>query len=212
METEKTGSNFIQKAQAVHGNKYNYSMVEYTTNKNKVHIICPEHGGFWQRPYSHLRGVGCPICGRLKANKAETDTRDIFIQKAKLVHGDKYDYGKVEYINSQTKVTIICPEHGEFIQAPAMHLSGNGCPKCGRIYARKANTFSADTFIAKAKKVHGTTYDYSKVQYVNSRTKVILVCPEHGEFLQAPHKHLLGQGCPKCGFLNAIAKRGKQND
>lgn len=211
MANKRTCEDFIQKAQAVHGNKYLYDKVEYLGNKVKVCITCPEHGDFWQVPNSHLRGVGCPACGRIKANQAETHTKEEFIRRAKLTHGDSYDYSLVDYINSQTKVKIMCPKHGAFWQTPAMHVNGRSCPICGRVSARKAKTRPADEFIARAKALHGDKFDYSQVDYVNSRTKVTIVCPIHGAFLQAPHKHLAGQGCRKCGFLRS-SKEGGQND
>lgn len=128
MSNKTTQEEFISKAREVHGDKYDYSKVEYKGNKNKVCIICPEHGEFWQLPSSHLKGAGCPNCS---GNKKYT-TKE-FIEKARKIHGDKYDYSKVEYVNSETKVCIICPEHGEFWQKPARHLMGQGCPNCWHI-------------------------------------------------------------------------------
>ena len=116
-----------------------------------------------------------------------------FIKKARAVHGDKYDYSKVEYVNNRTKVCIICPIHGEFWQTPICHLKGNICPKCSK--NKKPTT---EEFIQKAKEVYGEKYDYSKVEYINNSTKVCIICPEHGEFLQSSTKHFMGQGCPKC--------------
>ena len=188
-----TTEDFIAKAREVHGDKYDYSKVEYITKKTKVCIICPKHGEFWQKPANHLLGQGCPKCG----GSAKLTTDD-FIAKAREVHGDKYDYSKVEYVNSKTPVCIICPEHGEFWQKPNYHLSGSGCDKCGGTYK-----YTTEEFIAKAREVHGDKYDYSKVKYVNASTKVCIICPEHGEFWQAPNSHLNGRGCPKCGHENA---------
>ena len=127
-----------------------------------------------------------------------TNKIEKFIQKARKVHGDKYDYSKVEYVNSQTKVCIICPIHGEFWQEPAAHVRGYNCPKCANV--KRGDTFRGrlNDFIIKAKEVHGDKYDYSKVEYVNSSTKICIICPEHGEFYMTPQNHLLGQGCPKC--------------
>lgn len=120
-------------------------------------------------------------------------TTKIFIARAKEIHGDKYDYSEVEYVNYKTKVKIICPIHGEFWQTPREHLNGNGCQKCSGV--QRMNT---DLFIQRAIEVHGDTYDYSKVKYTNNRTKVCIICPVHGEFWQSPDSHLLGCGCPKC--------------
>ena len=125
-----TTEEFIIKAREVHGEKYDYSKVNYLTTMEKVCIICPKHGEFWQTPNSHLHGKGCPKCGVKKCIDAIKSTKEEFLIKAKEVHGNKYDYSKVEYINNKTKICIICPIHGEFWQVPNSHLSENGCPKC----------------------------------------------------------------------------------
>lgn len=123
-----------------------------------------------------------------------------FIERAKEKHGDKYDYSKVIYKNFQTKVLIICPEHGEFEQAPAQHIHyGNGCSKCFRQgFAAKVN-LGKDRFIERSKKKHGNKYDYSKVNYIDHATKVTIICPIHKEFQQTPASHIRGWGCDKCG-------------
>ena len=133
-------------------------------------------------------------------------TQSEFINKAKHRHGDKYDYSKVEYKGSRTKVCIICPEHGEFWQAAAAHLSGQGCPKCAIDAAAKRYNIGTDEFIRRAREVHGNKYDYSKVEYANNRTKVCIVCPEHGEFWQNPQKHLMGRVCPLCSSRKRLTK------
>ena len=116
-----------------------------------------------------------------------------FSEKASAIHNGKYDYSKLKYLNSHTKVCIVCPEHGEFYQTPSSHLNGRGCPICG--CSLKSNTIE---FIEKAKAIHNEKYDYSKVEYVNASTPVVIICREHGEFSQTPHNHLSGKGCPKC--------------
>lgn len=132
-KTEKIGNlkrksleQFIEDARKIHGDKYDYSKVEYINAHTKLEIICPKHGGFWQEPGGHISGKKCPACA-LEENR---DTKEQFIEKAKKIHGDKYDYSKVEYINSYTPICIICPEHGEFYQIPHTHLTGKGCKKC----------------------------------------------------------------------------------
>ena len=116
---------FIERSSKIHNNFYDYSKVEYRNAKEKVCIICPEHGEFWQTPDAHVRGQRCPKCsGKMVSNTQE------FIMQSKKVHGDKYDYSKVEYEKSSKKVCIICPKHGEFWQTPNHHLDGMGCPKC----------------------------------------------------------------------------------
>lgn len=179
---------FIKKAMAVHGNKYDYSKVEYKDSKTKVCIICPEHGEFWQTPRNHLVGKGCFNCfGKKKLLNSE------FIEKARQVHGDKYDYSKVKYKNANTKVCIICPEHGEFWQTPSKHIRGRGCEICGG--SKKKTT---QQFVNEAKELNNK-FDYSKVDYINAYTPICIICPEHGEFYKKPHDFLSGKiNCPKC--------------
>ena len=128
----------------------------------------------------------------------KTLTTQEFIEKAKEIHGDKYDYSKVDYINTKTKVIIICKIHGEFIQKPNSHLINHGCPQCGINSQSLSLTLTKEEFIEKAKEVHEDKYDYSKVNYINSFTKVIIICKIHGEFKQIPHSHLINHGCSKC--------------
>ena len=186
---------FIKKAKEVHGDKYDYSKTNYINNRTKVCIICPEHGEFWQMPNAHIKlHEGC-----IKCTHSESPTTDEWIKKAKEVHGDKYDYSKVEYKGAFNNVCIICPEHGEFWQRPNSHIHGCGCKKCSDNYKKHKYSLSNEEFIEKAKKIHGNKYDYSKVEYVNNRTKVCIICPEHGEFWQTPGGHLYNfQGCPLC--------------
>ena len=131
MAFRKTTEQFIEKARAVHGDKYDYSKVVYLGNKEKVNIICPDHGEFAQIPSNHTSNKrGCPECGKNKLKEAKRKTTEQFIEEARAVHGDKYDYSKVVYFDSHTDVIIICPDHGEFPQAPATHLANSGCIKC----------------------------------------------------------------------------------
>ena len=118
-----------------------------------------------------------------------------FVEKSKSIHGEKYDYSKVDYKNNSTKVLIICPKHGEFLMRPADHFNGQGCPKCKSENLSNKFSMGKEAFIKKALSVHENKYDYSKVEYKNNRTKVCIICPEHGEFWQTPDKHITGQGC-----------------
>ena len=185
---------FIEKAKSVHGDKYDYSKVEYTSSEEKVTIICPIHGEFEQTPCSHAEGRGCPYCGGTR----KLTTED-FITKAKKVHGDKYDYSKVEYINSKIKVCIICPKHGEFWQTPCGHLSGKGCYICGREISSSKQIMTTEEFINISRQVHGDKYDYSRCNYNGYEEKVIIGCPIHGFYKQTPDSHIHSGGCPKCG-------------
>ncbi|MFW6172727.1 MAG: hypothetical protein ACOC5T_03185 [Elusimicrobiota bacterium] len=189
MPKKLTNKEFIQKSNEIHGNKYNYSKVKYINSKTKVIIICPKHGEFLQIPNDHLMNHGCPIC----ANNIQVTLKD-FIKKSNEIHENKYNYSKVKYKNNHTKITIICKKHKEFQITPKDHLNGIGCSQC---YYEKMKLTTIE-FIQKASKIHENKYDYSKVKYVNSRTKVCIICPEHGEFWQSPNRHLSNNNCPMC--------------
>ena len=188
MARRLTTEEFIEKANAVHCDRYDYSRVEYAGTHTKVTIICPDHGPFPQTPASHLRNRGCPDCGGTKQLTSET-----FIEKAIAIHGDRYDYSLVEYVNYDTPITIICPDHGPFPQTPDSHLIKSGCPDCGG-----NKQLTTETFIEKANTVHGDRYDYSQIEYVNNSTDVTIICPNHGPFPQLPSNHLKGGGCGQC--------------
>ena len=198
---------FIKRAKEIHGDKYDYSLVDYVNAKTRIKIICPVHGKFLQIPYNHLSGKGCKECGCIENGKNRSITLEKFLEKARKVHGEKYDYSKSKIENYKTKIEIICKIHGSFFQTPNNHLSGKGCKECGKEsilnHIQENCSSSTEDFIEKSKILHGDTYDYSKVEYVNNHTQVKIICKEHGEFLQLPHNHLVGKGCKECGLLKA---------
>ena len=206
-----TIDDFIKRSEKIHKNKYDYSKVLFKKTEDKICIVCPIHGEFWQTVHSHLQGHGCPKCSIEQHVEKNKYNKNKFIEKARKVQGDKYDYSKVEYVNSETKVCIICPKHGEFWQQPSNHLQGHGCPKCGEDNRIIKNTYTTQDFIKKAIKVHGLKYDYSKVLYKRNDKKVCIICPVHGEFWQTPSCHLQGQGCNNCGIEENV-KRHKSNN
>jgi len=195
---QPTTEEWIEKARNIHNNKYDYSKVDYKNARNKIIIICREHGEFEQPPDSHLRGSGCIKCGILSNSNKKRSNKEDFIKKAILIHGDTYDYSLVNYLNTDTKVIIICKEHRKFLQTPYNHLKGQGCKKCGTIRTSELKRSNVEEFIEKVKEIHEDRYDYLKVEYKNSQENVIIICKIHGEFKQLPSNHLKGQGCGKC--------------
>lgn len=125
-------------------------------------------------------------------------TTEEVIKRGKKIYGDVYDYSKTEYVNIDTKITVICSKHGEFQIRPDHFFEGSGCPKCGNERCGDKNRLSLEEFIEKARKVHGDKYDYSKVEYIEAKRKVCIICPKHGEFWQTPDSHLSGADCPQC--------------
>jgi len=147
-------------------------------------------------------------------------TTDQFITMAIRIHGNRYNYSRVYYVNMRTDVHIICNEHGSYHQKAGSHISGSGCFRCGLERSRKDLRKTTEQFIHQARQVHGDIYDYSNVKYLNRKTKVSINCSKHGIYLKLPNDHIFQkQGCPKCSntgyskisiqFLNDLAKEWK---
>lgn len=184
---KKTLKDFIKQAKEIHGDKYDYSKSVYLGANEKIEIICPKHGSFWQFASNHLQGAGCLLCN--KVDKRRKSFNEL-MKDAYKIHGDKYDYSKVDYVNNKSKVIIICPQHGEFKQSMYKHInSKQGCPKCAMNH--KDDRYS---FIEKARKIYGDIYDYSKVNYIDSYTKVEIIDKKYGSFWITPNSHLNGRG------------------
>ena len=194
MPRKLTKEEFITRAKEKHGDRYSYDNVKYVNNSTPVFITCKIHGDFPQIPQDHMKGSGCPYC----AKEAKTDTLDEFIVKSKEVHGDKYNYDKVEYKGNNEKVVITCPIHGDFLMTPHIHKNGHGCNKCAIENDIRRKTKTTEGVVNEFIDVHGDRYSYDKVRYVNDITPVTITCPIHGDFLMTPHNHKIGHGCDKC--------------
>ena len=209
MNKQEKTNRFKLKAVKTHKGYYIYDKVDYIDSKTKVCIICPIHGEFWQTPAAHISGQHCPKCANKKRGDTFRSNGETFINEAKSIHGEKYDYSQVEYVNAMTPVKIVCPEHSVFEQIPMLHLKGQGCPKC--VGRNQTN----DEVINRMKNSHpNEDLDYSKVEFTKMHNKVCIICHkkdkdgnEHGEFWQTPAKHIYGRGCPKCGNERKNADR-----
>jgi hypothetical protein len=198
---------FIKRGNKKHNNFFNYKETIYTGSSNKVKIICPKHGEFLQLPVDHLQGKGCKKCAVTEVAIKNTLSTEKFIEKAKKVHKDIYDYSKVEYKNAKTPVTITCKIHGDFEQKPYHHTQGSGCKECGNTKSELFKKDDKNSFINKAKILYKDEFDYSKVEYRDSKEYVTIVCKKHGEFQKIPNGHLMGQGCPKCNTQSSKSEK-----
>ena len=185
-----TTSEWIKKALAIHGDRYDYSQSVYLGSSKPICVICKKHGEFSQRASKHLEGQGCKKC----ISDVQRKGLDSFIQESQEFHGDYYDYSEVDLKNIHTPVTIICPIHGKFSQEPAKHQRGQGCKKCnGR------EIWNQEEFLVKAKEIHGNKYDYSESIYKKTNLPIAIKCNHCGkDFSQRPNSHLRGSGCPFC--------------
>ena len=129
-KTRYSNEHFLELATKIHGNKYDYSEVDYKRTQDKIKIICRKHGAFYQRPNQHLKGNGCPVCGFESMVSKTSSNTERYVEQAKRIVGDKYDYSKVKYKNYLTAIEIVCRKHGSFFQLPYQHLRGKGCPIC----------------------------------------------------------------------------------
>lgn len=176
-----TTEQFVDRAVTVHGDRYGYKHTEYVSSRESVVIDCPVHGQFQQRASSHLQGNGCPLCAadnrkgvkRKLIPHKKRDTTSTFISKSHAVHGKKYDYSRVKYVNSRTKVEIVCSKHGSFLQTPSSHVQGHGCPKCGidqvrekTIGKRSSSSWSPD---ARRKRELTNLRRYGAIRYLDSK-------------------------------------------
>lgn len=185
----------IRRFKTRHGDKYDYSKTVYVNNRTLLIITCPKHGDFRQISSNHEQGKGCPKCRYETVSKKLRKSQEQFVQEAKLKHGYKYDYSKVEYVNTTTPISIICPVHGEFKQRPHNHLF-YGCGRCGR-----TKKYSTEEFIQKANGIHEEIYDYSKTIYLENHKSVCIICKTcRQEFWQTPMNHFKGCGCPNCNL------------
>jgi predicted nucleic acid-binding Zn-ribbon protein len=209
-----TREQILEKFKEVHGEKYDYSFfTEYVGAYYKIQINCKEHGIFNQTVYQHINEKGCKKCGYEAMKKSHRKTLDQVLSDFRSVHGNRYSYELVtEYINAHTPVSIICHIHGIYQQMPYRHFNSlHGCPKCGRKQANDATRKPLNKFIEEAINIHGKdTYDYSKVDYINSHRKVEIICKIHNKsFFQIPVNHLSGSKCTDCAIASSIVLRSK---
>lgn len=184
---------FIERAKKIHGGKYDYSKVEYVTNNIKVCIVCPIHGDFWQTPNSHLNGQGCRKCSNENTSKRCRLSNDEFIEKARKIHGDKYDYSLVDYSRSIDKVKIVCPIHGVFLQKPNYHLDGCGCPKCGEEKHIKHGMTNTHLYGAWSGMIE-RCYNIKHKKYKNYGGRGIKVCDEWRNSFESFYKWAINNG------------------
>ena len=183
---------FLIKANNLNSNKYSYNMNTYLGSKNNMEITCPIHGMFLQRPSDHIQGQQCPKCASESGKNKITMKHDEFIKKVKELHSDKLDFTNSIYTSPNSDIEFSCIEHCNLEAKASTLLRGHGCYICS---GARLNT---QEFIKRAKKLHGDKYSYDKTVYKNTRTKVIINCPIHGDYLQLPSGHLDGRGCSGC--------------
>lgn len=198
MPAKKTTKEFISDAKKIFGDRYDYSKVQYSNGRDKVIIICPDHGEFLKSPQKHIAGQGCRECVGYVAL-----TQESFLTRSTKKHGTQYNYSETVVVGKNDKVDIKCMVHGFFQQLPLNHVQGAGCPECAKLTRASSQSYTKDEFIKSVRLKHNNIYDYTDVNYKNSQTKVKINCSIHGGFMMKPNSHYNGQGCPKCGRISA---------
>lgn len=191
-----TQDEFLSRSRDAHGDRYDYSKSEYKSSDDQVTIICPTHGEFQQIAGHHMNGHGCSACAWSEPTRPKFTTEE-YLEKVKVVHGDKYDYTNTVYLGNDQQLDIICRKHGLFSQRANDHLSKKaGCPTCAGV-----KRYTTPEFTDLATGVHEGKYTYENVIYTTTDDKVLITCPKHGDFPQTPHDHLQGVGCPSCKMM-----------
>jgi len=193
---------FLEKANKIYEGKYDYSKMVYVSSKAEIIVVCPLHGEYTVLPGSHVHKTyrsHCPEC--MKIDRV-TKNKNKFLEEARLIHGDRYDYSEMDYSGiANTKVNINCKLHGSISILPSNHLRGmGGCNKCAIAKTSKDQTRSIEDYISEANDIHNNKYDYSRAVYINNKTKLEVVCPLHGSFLIRADSHVKSSqsGCPSC--------------
>lgn len=195
--------------------EYDYTKFEYKGLRDESIVICPKHGEFLTS-YGKIvwwKG-GCGVCFK----ERKSCTLEQVIDKFKAVHGDKYIYDKVKYIDNKTKVIVTCPKHGDFQITPSNHKQGNGCSECGNLTIKEKRTKSLAQFIIDAENIHkdekgAPLYRYSEFSYTKTSAVGKIHCKRcQKSFQQTPQVHLKGCGCPICGRIKSAKAKMKTKE
>lgn len=177
----------VRRSSEKHNNKYSYTIQDYKNGKCKIEIFCRSHGNFKQSIESHLNGRGCPKC----ANNIKY-TISTLIEKINSIHGDKYTYDFEGFKNNESLININCKMHGSFRMKVSNHLHGQECKYCSH------TVYTNEEFLERCSNLHNNYYDYRLVEYKNYKSKISIICPKHGIFVQNARTHFRGHGCPSC--------------
>lgn len=201
-QNTKTTEHFIEQARKIHGDRFGYDKTEYRGRRFGVVITCKTHGDFEMPADSHLSGRGCQRCALESRSSIRSKPFDVFLTKARAMHGDRYIYVESTYTRSKDKVTIVCPDHGLFDQEAYAHTTGKKCPQCAIKDNAKAKIadWSRAGFLALVDRVHGGKYSYDSAVYRGYKEKITVTCPVHGDFESWYYNHVNGCGCPLCAL------------
>lgn len=193
---------FILHAKEKHGDKYTYHDTIYVNHQSYVTITCKEHQNFNQIAKTHLNGGICPTCANIANSNRQIFDIEKFIEICNVTHNNKYDYSETTFTDPNEYITIRCPDHGLFSIPRYSHMYGHGCKLCGNLSKKNKLTKTTETFIVDCKRIHDDKFDYSKVNYVDAKTPVTIICNFHNDFFIRPKIFLSNKhGCNKCAAI-----------
>ena len=206
-----TKEDFIRKSNEAHNFKFDYSLVhDFKRLDEHLTIICPIHGEFTQNGNSHIRGADCEKCSYEKRGVDYSISKEEMLKRFEKFNNNLL-YDLSNYKNTNSIISYFCEIHGNVKQNAQKHLRGKQCSKCAKKISW--NTSNTETFVEKAKQVHGDKYDYSKVDYKNNRIKVEILCKHHGSFFQKPNNHIDSSGgCPTCAKIMSSYRKDLSDD
>jgi hypothetical protein len=199
---------FLKKAREKHGDRYDYSKVEYFNSLTEVEILCPTHGAFLQTPKIHYV-ANCPKCGREAQTEKAKKGKGQFVKEMQEIYGDRYDLSLVEYINGRTPVSIICKDRGILKVTPASLLNKKVYLVKGK---KKTRSTDKEMFLEEVFKLYGGKNNYDDTIVGNSRGKIDVVCENHGKFTVEMASYFNGVDCPKCSAINYKKTRSKTTE
>lgn len=198
----RTKEELIRELQALHGGRYDYSLIEFKKLSDVVTVICPEHGEYQTTVKTLVNGSICIKCSRIAHKVSISKTHKDYIDKFVSIHGNKYNYDKFTVTNSSDKGIVNCSDHGDFLVSGSSHLQGTGCPECGKIQGllktKKGDDYLFNEFVKRARIKHGNKYEYFREFYFGPYEKTKIYCPVHKYFWQHCAYHSAGNGCRQC--------------
>lgn len=208
-KAKKSDDIFIKQMFELYGDNYDVSGMNYINTKTDIEVVCKKHGKFEKKPCELLEGKACDKCSK-RANTKSTN-KDIFIEEARKVYGDKDDYTKTDIISARDTIQVTCTKHNlTFDKSISTYLLGWGCPKCSAENYRKLRAIPKEDYYRRANEAHGNKYTYNN-DYITSAHAITFYCKEHGRQRRNSYEHLRGAGCRKCdSFGNRQDKLTKQ--
>ena len=208
-KARKSKEQFIKEMFNLYGDKYDVSNINYVNTKTEVEVLCRDHGTFYKKPFDLLAGHACKQCSKRAHTKSSN--KDIFIEEARKVYGDKDDYTNTNIISARDKISVTCTKHNcTFEKEIKTYLEGWGCPECSAENYRKLRAIPKEEYYRRANEAHDYKYTYDD-DYITSKHAITFYCKEHGRQRRNSYNHLNGAGCQKCEkFGNKTDKLTKE--